>query len=54
MKDVQRWEREFHNLLLASYSGVLDKINSGSKLKDIEPELLEAIKQQKIGFTKDA
>ena len=54
VKDVQRWEREFHNLLLASYSGVLDKINSGSKLKDIEPELLEAIKQQKIGFTKDA
>ena len=54
VKDVQRWEREFHNLLLASYSGALDKINSGSKLKDIEPELLEAIKQQKIGFTKDA
>ncbi len=50
---VSRWEGEFHSLLLACFPSLLEKISSGAKLKDVEAELLEAIKQQKAGFSQN-
>ena len=53
-REVSRWEREFHSLLLACFSSMLEKISSGAKLKEVEKELIEAIKQHKSGYTQDA
>ena len=41
-------------LLLACFSSMLEKISAGAKLKDVEKELVEAIKQHKSGYTQDA
>ena len=54
VSEVQDWEKQLHGLLLSNHPSLIDKIRSGSKLKEVEQELIKAIEQTKIGFTKNA
>ena len=49
-RQVVGWEEELHSHLLASFPSVLEKISAGSKLKEVEEDLKEAIKQHKAGY----